>query len=206
MAVIGLKIKDIDRSLLTIFIICYEYSMSYTNTLKLFNISRKYFWTFLEVCNPLIKIGVRKAANIKKSVDRIFPYLSTREEGRTTLNPREDKILEAFSWFLQDSFTDGESCLHITQFKSLPFAKACSSKGVLVASNYDNMVKNLDNISYIELGEERYYKTSRFLFYMEKYSGDTDISELNSLSVKDMLRRISDGKEKLYEKEKRGNK
>ena len=51
------------------------------------------------------------------------------------------------------------------------------------------------------MGDSKFYKTSRFLYYMEKYSGDTDIRELESMSVKEMLTRISDGEEKLREKE-----
>ena len=36
---------------------------------------------------------------------------------------------------------------------------------------------------------------------MEKYSGDTDWNELNTLSVTEMLKRIADGAEKIREKE-----
>ena len=66
---IGIKYKDIDKDMLMIFTICYEYSISFTNMLKLFIISRKYFWTFMEICSPMLKMGVRKAATLKKSVD-----------------------------------------------------------------------------------------------------------------------------------------
>ena len=38
---------------------------------------------------------------------------------------------------------------------------------------------------------------------MEKYCGDIDVKELDNLSVLDMVKRISEGEEKLHEKEQR---
>ena len=69
---VGLKTRDIDKDILILFVICYEYSMSFTNVLKLFQISRKYFWTFMEILSPMIKMGVRKAAYIKKTANKLF--------------------------------------------------------------------------------------------------------------------------------------
>ena len=77
--------------------------------------------------------------------------------------------MEAFTWFIEDNFSDGEGCLHLSQFKGIPFAKAYGNNDLLVASNYENMEKNVDRIAYITVGDTRFYKTSRFLFYMEKY-------------------------------------
>jgi hypothetical protein len=198
---IGLKIKDIDRDILLIFAMSYEYSLSFTNMVKLFTISRKYFWTFMEICTPMLKMGVRKASLIKKTAEKLYDCFIKKEGALEALTPREEKILEAFNWFIEDSFTDGEGCLHLSQFKTVPFAKAYGKNGLLVASNFENMEKNVDNIAYIQLGNDRFHKTSRFLYYMEKFSGDTDVRELETLSIKEMLRRISDGEDKLREKE-----
>lgn len=198
---IGLKIRDIDRDILLIFLMSYEYSLSFTNMIKLFTISRKYFWTFMEVCSPMLKMGIRKASIIKKSAEKIYACLMNREGAYESLTPREERMMEAFTWFIEDSFTDGEGCLHLSQFKNVPFAQAFGSNDLLVASNYEQMERNLDRISYITMGDNKFYKTSRFLYYMEKYSGDTDIRELENLSVKEMLRRISDGEEKIREEE-----
>ena len=198
---IGLKVRDIDRDILLIFAMSYEYSLSFTNMVKLFTISRKYFWTFMEICTPMLKMGVRKASLIKKTAEKLYDCFSKKEGANEALTPREEKILEAFNWFIEDSFTDGEGCLHLSQFKTVPFAKAYGKNGLLVASNFENMEKNVDNIAYIQLGNDRFHKTSRFLYYMEKFSGDTDVRELETLSIKEMLRRISDGEDKLREKE-----
>ena len=199
---IGLKRSDISRDILVIFTICYEYQLSFTHVLKLFTISKKYFWTFLEIFSPMIKMGVRKAAMIKKSVDKMLECLKDKTLTYELLTPREEKILEAFTWFIEESFSDGEGCLHITQFESIPFAKAVMDNGLIINSDYKSWFDNVDRIKYIEMGGDKFYKTSKFLYYMEKYSGDTEAHELDSLSVREMLKRISDGAEKLYEKEK----
>lgn len=198
---IGLKFKDIDKDILLIFLMSYEYSLSFTNMIKLFTISRKYFWTFMEVCSPMLKMGIRKASIIKKSAEKIYDCLLNKEGAYESLTPREERMMETFTWFIEDSFTDGEGCLHLSQFRNVPFAQAFGNNDLLVASNYEQMEKNVDRIAYITMGDNRFYKTSRFLYYMEKYSGDTDIRELESLSVKEMLRRISDGEEKIREEE-----
>ena len=199
---IGLKRSDISRDIVVIFTICYEYQLSFTHVLKLFTISKKYFWTFLEIFSPMIKMGVRKAAMIKKSVDKMLECLKDKTLTYELLTPREEKILEAFTWFIEDRFSDGEGCLHITQFESIPFAKAVMDNGLVINSDYKSWFDNVDRIKYIEMGGDKFYKTSKFLYYMEKYSGDTEAHELDSLSVREMLKRISDGAEKLYEKEK----
>ena len=198
---VGLKTKDIDKDVIMLFVICYEYSMSFTNVLKLFQISRKYFWTFMEICSPMIKMGVRKAACIRKSAEKILECFKNPERLTEDLTPREENIFEALTWFIKDSFSDGESCLHISQFRQFPFAIGYASNGLKAADNYESLVRNIDNVEYIDLAGSKYYKTSRFLYFMEKYSGDTDFNELNTLSVTDMIRRISDGEEKIREKE-----
>ena len=57
------------------FALSYEYSLSFTNLLKLFKISKQYFWTFMEICSPMIKMGVRKAMTLRKSVDKMMECL-----------------------------------------------------------------------------------------------------------------------------------
>lgn len=196
---VGLKVKEINKDILMLFIVCYEYSLNFTNVLKLFGISSKYFWTFMEICSPMLKIGIRKAANMRKSVEKILPYAKKLSMTGADLSPREDKILQAFTWFVQDSFSDCDGCLHISQVQSMPFAKGYDEKGNIIAVTPKGMFDNLDNIAYITLGEAKFYKTSRMLYYMERYSGDTTLAELNNLSVTGMLSRIINGRDKYYD-------
>lgn len=195
---VGIRRKDVDKDMLMIFMLCYEYPMSFTNLYKLFKISKKYFWTFMEICSPMLKMGVRKATMVRKSVEKLLPYV-TGEGAKEDLTSREDNILEMFSWFLEDNFSDGEGCLHISQLSCVPFARAYSKNGLCIATDFEGIKNNLDQIEYVDIGGKKFYKTSRFIYYMEKYCGDLDMYQINNLSIKDMLRKIEDGERALEE-------
>ena len=183
------------------FIMSYEYSINFTNLLKLFEISKKYFWTFMEVCSPMIKIGVRKATMMRKSVDKMLQCLQDPSLTYELLTPYEDKVLEAFKLCVIDNFTDGEGCLHISQFETIPSAKAYAKNGLLAASDYKNMLENVDNIEYIVIGDTKFHKTSRLMYYMEKYYEDMEVQKINNMPIKQLIRLIQDGEDELHEKE-----
>lgn len=196
---VGIRIKDISKDLLMIFALSYEYSMSFTNLWKLFNISKQYFWTFMEICSPMIKMGVRKAAMLRRSVEKILPYL-TGEGEKEELTIKEESILDLFNWFVEDSFSDGEGCLTLQQLEAIPNAKGYINNGLCVAQNHKGLVDNLDNVSYVTIGNDKFHKTSRMMYYMEKYCGDLDFYQINNLTIKEMLRKIDEGEQKLAEK------
>ena len=193
---IGLKRKDINRDVLMIYALSYEYSMSFTNLLKLFKISKEYFWTFMEICNPMLKMGVRKATMLRKSVNKLYLYL-TGEGEREELSPKEEHMLDIFKWFIEESFTDGAGCLTIEQLETIPNLRGFTEKDLCVASDYKSLVNNIDNVSYVKIGTEKFFKTSRVLYYLEKFCGDLDFYQINNLSVRDILRRVYAGEERL---------
>jgi hypothetical protein len=192
--------KDIDRDLLMIFALCYEYSMSFTNVLKLFKISKQYFWTFMEICSPMIKMGVRKASMLRRSVNKLLPYL-TEEGEREPLTPKEDNMLDLFKWFVEESFSDGDGCLTLEQLEALPFAKGYSKQDVCIAPTHNTLINNIDRVEYVTIGEDRFYKTSKMGYYMEKYCGDLDLNQINNLTIREMLRRINDAQYEIEQRE-----
>ena len=197
---VGIKIKDIDRDLLMIFALSYEYSMSFTNLLKLFKISKQYFWTFMEICSPMIKMGVRKASMLRRSVNKLVPHVINTGE-KEVLTPKEDNMLQLFKSFVEESFSDGEGCLSLEQLSALPSARGYTKQGVCIAYDHKSLVHNLDNVEYVTIGEDKFYKTSKMAFYMEKFCGDLDMNQINNLSMKDMIKRVQAGQEALEKKE-----
>lgn len=198
---VGIKLKDIDKDLLMMFVLSYEYSMSFTNVLKLFKISKQYFWTFMEICSPMIKMGVRKASMLRKSVNKILPYV-TGEGERENLTVKEECMLDLFRWFIEESFTDGEGCLTVEQLEAIPFAKGYTDKDVCIAMTHKSLVSNLDRVEYVTIGEDRFYKTSKMGYYMEKFCGDLDMNQINNLTIKEMTRKVNDGLFDLEQKAK----
>ena len=196
---VGIRIKDINKDLVMIFALSYEYSMSFTNLWKLFNISKQYFWTFMEICSPMIKMGVRKAVMLRKSVEKMLPYL-TGEGEKEELTPKEECMLDLFNWFVEDSFSDGEGCLTLEQLEAIPYAKGYMDNGLCISQNHSSLVNNLDKVKYVTIGEDKFHKTSRMMYYMEKYCGDLDFYQINNLTIKDMLRKIDEGEERLAQR------
>lgn len=196
---VGIRIKDINKDLVMIFALSYEYSMSFTNLWKLFNISKQYFWTFMEICSPMIKMGVRKAVMLRKSVEKMLPYL-TGEGEKEELTPKEECMLDLFNWFVEDSFSDGEGCLTLEQLEAIPYAKGYMDNGLCISQNHSSLVNNLDKVKYVTIGDDKFHKTSRMMYYMEKYCGDLDFYQINNLTIKDMLRKIDEGEERLAQR------
>ena len=177
-----------------IFALSYEYCMSFTNLLKLFKISKQYFWTFMEICGPMLKMGVRKASMLRRSVNKLLPYL-TNEGEKENLTVKEERMLDLFKWFVEESFSDGEGCLTVEQLEALPFARGYSKQDVCIAPNHSSLLNNLDRVEYVSIGDSRFYKTSKMGFYMEKFCGDLDMNQINNLSIRDMLRKIDEAQE-----------
>ncbi len=198
---IGLKKADISKGTLLLFLVCYEYALSFTYVMKLYAVSKKYFWTFLEVFSPMLKMGIRKATTLRRSVDKILDCMNGLTNS-DTLTPTEERMMEVFSWFIEDNFTDGEGCIHVSQFDNIPFARAYGEHSLYISNKQKTISENVDRIQYIEMGNDKFYKTSKILYFMERYSGDTDIRELDAMSIQEMIRRIQDGVEKVHEKER----
>ena len=194
---VGLKMRHIRRDILILFILCYEYKLNFNQVMKLYEISKKYFWTFLEVVNNMTKVGARKALNVRNSANKILNSFKT--EDLKGLSLLESSIKRAFEWYIEDNFTDGESCLNIKQIEMFPFAKGYNAEENRIVSNsYEDIKKNLDFISYLKVGDTCYYKTTKVVYYLEKFAGNLNIKELNNLSITDVLDKIEESK-KEYE-------
>lgn len=190
---VGLKMKHIRKDILILFILSYEYKINFNQVMKLYEISKKYFWIFLEIINNMTKVGARKALNVRNSADKILNSLKTGETKGLTL--LETSIKRAFEWYLEDNFTDGESCLNIKQIEMFPFAKGYNSeKKVLVSNSYEDIKKNLDFISYLKVGDTYYHKTTKVVYYLEKFAGNLNIREINNLSITEVLDKIEESK------------
>lgn len=148
----------------------------------------------------MLKMGVRKASMLRKSVEKIYPYV-TGEGELQPLNPREDAMLEKFKWFIEDYFSDGDGCLNIEQLEAVPSARGYTDKDICVTYDYPSLRDNLDRVKYVKIGDNKFFKTSKALYYMEKYCGDLDFYQINNLSVKDMIKKVYAGEEELREKE-----
>ena len=50
----------------------------------------------MEICSPMIKMGVRKAAMLRRSVEKILPYLTGEEKEELTIKKNPLNISKFF--------------------------------------------------------------------------------------------------------------
>ena len=169
---------------------CYEYSLNFHNLLKLYRVSKDYFWTFMEICSPMLKLGIRKATLMKESVEKIYSII--KDDAQIKLNAKDSEILKSFTYFVEDSFTDGSTCLRMKQLELMPYALGYGSRDMLLANSYDGFKAHIDSIRYILLGDTKLFKTCPVLYYIEKYHGDMSISDILGLPVPAILDKINE--------------
>ena len=104
-------------------------------------------------------------------------------------------------WFVEDSFSDGEGCLSLDQLSAIPFVRGFSKDNVCISYDYNSLKNNIDRVDYVKVGEDKFHKTSKALFLMEKYCGDLDFYQINNLSVRDIQKRIDETDEKHQQEE-----
>lgn len=55
-----------------LFVLSYEYGISFIKLLEMYNMSDKVFWAYLSLLSPMSKMGVRKAGQLSKTANRIY--------------------------------------------------------------------------------------------------------------------------------------
>lgn len=204
--------KDINYDKIFLFILSYEFDLNLNQIMTLFNFSSDIFWTYINTFKPLLKIGDRKATMLKQSACNIyFKYVGSNIE----LTDKEKEYYHYLSMFLNDSFSNGNSCLHYSQIAKYPievkglFIEYTSRKEIqtIWVNSVEELYKYIDNISSIKLDDELYLKTSRVEYLIEKYYGDLSPRELKTKSIKTLLNMMNKSSidEHVYEIQSRSN-
>ena len=140
----------------------------------------------------MLKLGDRKAMMLKHSARKIyFKWLGSNVE----LTEKEEEYFNFLSIYLNDSFYNGNECIHMSKIDKFPlvahgaFVEYRSGKhlDVISINNVEELIKYIDSISSIDLDGENYTKTSIIEFLIEKYYGDLSAKEIKSKTVKDLI-------------------
>ena len=144
----------------------------------------------------MLKLGDRKAMMLKHSARKIyFKWLGSDVE----LTEKEQEYFNFLSIFLNDSFSNGIECIHLSNITNYPL----NAEGVFVEYrsgrhlekitiyNQDELIKYIDSVSSIEFNGEKYSKTSRIEFLLEKYYGDLSAKEIKSKTIIDLLQMMN---------------
>lgn len=199
-------LKDINYDRIFLFVLSYEYNLNFNQIMTLFNFSADIFWTYINTLRPILKLGDRKASMLKHSARRIyFKLLGSKEE----LPEKEVQFYNYLMTYMNDSFTNGEKCIHMSALNKFPI----EAKGVFVEyktgrqlsritiESQEELYKYIDSIVTIEIDGEIYSKTSRVEFLVEKYYGDLSPREIRRKSTKELIEMMNKEAIELHNKE-----
>lgn len=199
-------IKDINYDRIFLFILSYEYNLNFNQIMTLFNFSSDIFWTYINTLRPMLKLGDRKAAMLKHSARRIyFKLLGAKDE----LSDKEIQYYNYLMTYMNDSFSNGEECVHILAIQEFPLTaygiftefKTGRQLRKIRIENQEELYKYVDSIESIELNDEIYTKTSRVEFLIEKYYGDLSPREVRKKTSKEIIDMMSREVIELHNKE-----
>ncbi len=184
-------IKDINYDKIFLFVLSYEYNLNFNQIMTLFDFSSDIFWTYINTLRPMLKLGDRKAAMLKHSARKIyFKWLGSAVE----LTDKECEYYNYLSTYVNDSFTNGDVCIHSSMITEFPivargmFVEYKSGRQLeqVTINSHDELCKYIDNIDSIVINDEVFSKTSRVEFLIEKYYGDLNPRELRRKTVREI--------------------
>lgn len=198
--------KDVNYDRIFLFVLSYEYDLNYNQVMTLFNFSSDIFWTYINTLRPMLKLGDRKASMLKQSARKIyFKWLGSKIE----LNAKEQEYYNYLMTYVNDSFTDGDICIHSSAIETFPI----TAKGIFVEyktgrhldtvtiNNKEELCKYIDSIVTIEMNGVTYSKTSRVEFLIEKYYGELNSRELRRKTVREIRDMMNKEAIELYNRE-----
>lgn len=183
--------KDVNYDRIFLFVLSYEYDLNYNQIMTLFNFSSDIFWTYINTLRPMLKLGDRKASMLKQSARKIyFKWLGSQVE----LTSKEQEYYNYMSTYVNDSFTDGDICIHSSKINKFPIEatgmfveyKTGKQLEAVTINSQDELCKYIDSIETITIDGVTYSKTSRVEFLIEKYYGDLNPRELRRKTVREI--------------------
>jgi hypothetical protein len=171
------EITDLEKEIVYLFSICYEYNVNINELIKIYKVSPAYFWNLLNIIFPALRIGTRKVVLMNDQVDRLIGYI---KKGGTVLE-YDKKIAQIFPLYVADSFSDGNQCIHYTDITSADtLYNEKGTKKHLKSLTYSDLA----GIKYIKRDNSILYRSSRINYILEKYYGDLGNFELCQKTIK----------------------
>lgn len=198
--------KDVNTDKIFLFILAYEFDMNINQLMTLFNFSSDIFWTYINTLRPMLKLGDRKAAMLKQSARKVqFKWLGAKEE----LTDKEQLYYNCLATYINDSFTNGNECIHSMSIKQFPLQangvfvefRTGRQLDTIVINNQAELLRYIDSIESIVLNGEIYTKTSRVEYLLEKYYGDLNPKEIKRKNIKEVTEMLEKSAIDLHNRE-----
>ena len=184
--------RDLNHDKILLFILSYEYNLNFNQVLTLYEFSPEIFWSYINILKPVLKVGDRKAQMLKKSANNVYFKLLGN---KVRMSDKEHEYLRYLSQYINDSFTNGEKCIHYKQLDKFPIkakgyfinSSNCKEISTITLNSEAELYKYIDSIESIEYDKEVLTKTTRLQYLIEKYYPDMSLKEIRIKNVRDII-------------------
>lgn len=191
-----------------LFVLSYEYGLSFITLLNLYELSDTLFWGYIAALTPALKMGVRKGSQLSKVSQRIYKSLHSLkerkqekvekivedEEGNVVLdkkgNPKKEKI--TLNRYEPIILTDEEQEIRDLL---LYFTTRGYSNGEKFFTESEVMkLKTSKALKHdiVEINDENYMRCTLLEHFIETCMPDIDNSDFNRMSLRDLHTKINE--------------
>ena len=191
-----------------LFVLSYEYGLSFTILLNLYELSDALFWGYISALTPALKMGVRKGSQLSRTSQRIYKSLHglkerqqekvekivEDEEGNVVLdkngNPKKEKItLNRYEEIiLTPEENDIRDVILYYTTKGYSNGNKFYSDNEVMDMKSSRVLKN----DLIDIDGDSYMRCSQLEHFIEKYMPDIDMADFSRMSLRDLKNRITE--------------
>ena len=191
-----------------LFVLSYEYGLSFTTLLNLYELSDTLFWGYIAALTPALKMGVRKGSQLSRTSQRIYKSLHglkerkqekieklvEDEEGNIVLDktgsPKKEKI--TVNRYEEIILTPEESDIKNVMLYYTTRGYSNGDKFLSDSEVMDKKTSSALKSDLVDIDGETYLKCTKLEHFVEKYMPELDTSDFNRLSLKDLQSRIDE--------------
>lgn len=191
-----------------LFVLSYEYGLSFTILLNLYELSDALFWGYISALTPALKMGVRKGSQLSRTSQRIYKSLHglkerqqekvekivEDEEGNVVLdktgNPKKEKItVNRYEEIeLTPEEVDIRDIILYYTTKGYSNGNKFYSDDQIMDMKTSKALKN----DLIDIDGDSYLRCSQLEHFIEKYMPDIDMADFSRMSLRDLKSRITE--------------
>lgn len=189
-----------------LFVFSFEYGLSFTTILNLYELSDSLFWGYISALTPSLKMGVRKGSQLSRTAQRIYKKLHGLKERK---QEKVDKLVENENGevLLDKNGDPKKEKITINRYETiiltdeekeiLDIMRYYITKGYSNGDKFysDDEIMSMRTLSAlkndtIEIEGDIYLRCSLLEHFIETCMPDIDASDFNRLTLKELHSKI----------------
>jgi hypothetical protein len=191
-----------------LFVLSYEYGLSFTILLNLYELSDALFWGYISALTPALKMGVRKGSQLSRTSQRIYKSLHGLKERQ---QEKVEKIVEDEEGNVVVDKTGNHKKEKITvnRYEEIELTPEevdirdiilyYTTKGYSNGNKFysDDQIMDMKTSKalkndLIDIDGDSYLRCSQLEHFIEKYMPDIDMADFSRMSLRDLKSRITE--------------